>query len=137
SWDATVKLWAFRGSLEQVPLLELSGHDSGVECLSVQGQTVASVAEDGQTLLWDLRTEDSWAEFNVVDLVDGNQSGDPVGGIAGMRWNGEHRLLFCSNGGLLWEVDTRRQGRPVWVARTSSLHQEGGPWAYTDLLGPP
>lgn len=136
SWDGTVKMWSFRGALEPGPVLELSGHDSGLECLSCLETSAASVAEDGQCLLWDFRMEDSVAELNATDILDRSGiSAGVSGNITGMRFSSPHTLLFVSDGGVIWEVDLRRsEDQALWSIRTDAVHQESGPWSYTDLL---
>ncbi|KAL9648972.1 hypothetical protein ABK040_008352 [Willaertia magna] len=67
SWDSTVKLWKCNSGSDfnDTPFLTLQDHDSPVHSLSVDSTNtiVASGAEDGNVILYDVRQKKSIAEF--------------------------------------------------------------------------
>ncbi len=53
SWDATVKVWQFKGnSLNRLPLAEFTDHDTEIHCVDVDTQctVAASGAADGEEM---------------------------------------------------------------------------------------
>ncbi|XP_024520106.1 protein FAN isoform X1 [Selaginella moellendorffii] len=116
SWDATVKVWTLdegRGGwvhnsgASNTPIvvaeIELTEHEAGIWSLDVDstGVVVASGAEDGTVILWDIRS-------NGIPIWTSN---DLAGSASSMRMSSDgHKLIVVSTSGFIYAMELRRGG---------------------------